>query len=81
MFREIVLSIFEPGVNRSTKFFTYGIFLSLILVIITLLAAVGFNIHLVFLLVLASFLLLAVIWFVEEIQQIKSQQTTEEKKK
>ena len=62
MLREVILSIFEPGVNRSTRFFTYGIFVSLILVIVALLVAVGFNIHLVFLLILSILLLLAIIW-------------------
>ena len=62
MLSEIARSIFEPGVNKATKYFTYGIFVCLILLLLALLFAVGFNIHLFLLFVLSLCLLLAIIW-------------------
>ena len=62
MFTEIALSIFQPGVNSATKHFTYGVFIALIIILGLLLFSVGFNIHLVLLLILSISLLMALIW-------------------
>ena len=62
MFTEIVLSIFQSGVNSATKKFTYGVFIALIIILGLLLFSVGFNIHLFLLLILSTGLLMALIW-------------------
>lgn len=64
MFTEIVLSIFETGVNKSTKYFTYGAFIALIFTLGLMLTFAEFNIHLLVMLLLSTGLLIGLIWLV-----------------
>ncbi|KAL9956337.1 hypothetical protein ACROYT_G037802 [Oculina patagonica] len=67
MFQAIVESIFEPGVNSQLLKAINIIFVCLVIVVILLLTAYGFNIHLLILLILSTGLLLSINWFVSEL--------------
>lgn len=64
MFQAIIESIFEPGVNSQLLKAVNITFVCLVAVVIVLLIAFGFNIHLVVLLILSIGLLLSVNWWV-----------------
>lgn len=67
MFQVIIESIFEPGVNSQLLKAVNITFVCLVAVVIVLLIAFGFNIHLVVLLILSIGLFLSVNWFVSEL--------------
>lgn len=79
MFQAIVESIFEPGVNSQLLRAINIIFLCLVLVVIFLLAAYGFNIHLLVLLILTTGLLLSINWFVSELWRSEKDAEVEKK--
>lgn len=62
MFESIIESIFEPGVNSQLLKAINVTFVCLVVVVIFLLVALGFNIHLLVLLILSTGLLLSVNW-------------------
>ena len=62
MFQAIIESIFEPGVNSQLLKAVNITFVCLVAVVIVLLIAFGFNIHLVVLLILCTGLLFSVNW-------------------
>lgn len=79
MFTEIVLSIFETGVNKSTKYFTYGAFIALIFTLGLMLTFAEFNIHLLVMLLLSTGLLIGLIWFVEETERLRRAEANDDK--
>lgn len=72
--QDIVLNIFEPGVNQSVLIFLNLIFLLLLLTLIGVTVLVGFDLHILFLMVLAVGLMAGFNWYAAliyiEIQQV-----------
>lgn len=62
--QDIVLNIFEPGVNRSVLIFLNLTFLLLILTLIGITVLVGLDLHILFLMVLAVGLMVGFNWYV-----------------
>ena len=64
MLQAVVDSIFEGGVNNQLLAAVNIVFVSLVLVTLTMFLLVGFNVHLLVMLLLSSGLLLSVNWYV-----------------
>lgn len=62
--QDIVLNIFEPGVNQSVLIFLNLTFLLLILTLIGITVLVGFDLHILFLMVLAVGLMVGFNWYI-----------------
>ena len=62
-------SIFEPGVNNQLLAAVNVVFVCLVLVIVAMFLLVGFNLHLLFMLLLSTGLLLSVNWYVHTFSQ------------
>ena len=71
MLQSIVDSIFEPGVNVGVRRFTYLVFVLLILVLIGLMVATNFNIHVMIMTFLACGVLASLTWFLMELENSK----------
>ena len=65
--QDIVLNIFEPGVNQSVLIFLNLTFLLLLLTLVGLTVLVGFNLHILFLIVLAVGLMVGFNWYGQHI--------------
>ncbi|EDO40071.1 predicted protein [Nematostella vectensis] len=79
MLQAIVDSIFVSGVTGQVLLAVNLIFLSLLVVLLCLLLIFGFNIHLLFLLLLCGGLLASINWFVLELWNAKPTKENESK--
>ncbi|KNC83827.1 hypothetical protein SARC_03934 [Sphaeroforma arctica JP610] len=64
MIGDVVNSIFQPGVNKGLHQFTNYAFIGLLVVLLALGIFYEFNIHVMFMLVLSTGLLIAINWYV-----------------
>ncbi|KAJ2856748.1 hypothetical protein GGI22_003716 [Coemansia erecta] len=66
IFRDVVDSIFEPGVNRSVIVVMNCSFFALFFILVYLLIATNFNLHVCALTVLSALLFASINWFIKE---------------
>lgn len=67
--QDIVLNIFEPGVNQSVIIFLNITFVLLLLTLVGLTVLVGFDLHILFLIVLAVGLMAGFNWYRQQLVQ------------
>ena len=83
MLTRIVESIFQPGINESVKMFTIFVFIALISVLIVMIFATNFNIHVIIMFLLATGLLAALSWFMtvqEKYKRMEEEDDTKDSK-
>ncbi|KAJ2621544.1 hypothetical protein GGI26_004007 [Coemansia sp. RSA 1358] len=64
--RDVIDSIFEPGVNRGVLVVMNCAFFGLFAILVYLLVATNFNMHVCALSVLSALLFVAINWFIKE---------------
>lgn len=69
--QDIVNSIFEPGVNRGVLLIMNASFLGLFLILLYLLYATSFNIHVCLLFLLSLLLFISIQWFIKQTASLK----------
>ncbi|KAJ2769222.1 hypothetical protein IWQ56_002635 [Coemansia nantahalensis] len=71
VFRDVIDSIFEPGVNRGVLVVMNGAFAGLFAILGYLLFATRLNIHVCALTVIAALLFAAIQWFIREVAAVQ----------
>ncbi|KAJ2370091.1 hypothetical protein H4S02_002068 [Coemansia sp. RSA 2611] len=78
VFRDVINSIFEPGVNRGVLVVMNCAFLGLFAILVYLLFATRFNLHVCALTVIAVLLFASIQWFIVEVAASRSRQSSSE---
>ncbi|KAI9477543.1 ER protein Pkr1-domain-containing protein [Coemansia mojavensis] len=80
VFRDVINSIFEPGVNRGVMVVMNCAFMGLFAILVYLMFATRFNLHVCALSAIAILLFASIQWFVKEISAIKATQAAPSKR-
>ncbi|KAJ2158455.1 hypothetical protein GGF46_003772 [Coemansia sp. RSA 552] len=79
VFQDVINSIFEPGVNHGVMLVMNCAFLGLFGILVYLIFATHFNVHVCALSVIAVLLFASIQWFVREVALSKQQQQQQAK--
>ncbi|KAI8320825.1 hypothetical protein GQ54DRAFT_243894, partial [Martensiomyces pterosporus] len=76
VFQDVIDSIFEPGVNHGVLVVMNCAFLGLFVILVYLLFATSFNIHVCALTTIAALLFASIQWFIKEVSASRAANTS-----